>query len=234
MTIHEESAITETDYGDKETLEPWLKKQTGDVSMAITVRAALRTFPGLAVEFNRPNAEEKDVCASIALPLFRALAASWIAARYPNNIVELKKHILLAALNVEKILADSNVATSILSATSAAAFASAAFAVMAPPDTVITLVGDSVANEAAAYAALYPARSVPSGIEDALSAINDDVAYLQRKNSSASGLAGKRLWLSGQPELLSELWEQLQERLLSVDEGWDVWIRWYEIRLMGE
>jgi hypothetical protein len=42
------------------------------------------------------------------------------------------------------------------------------------------------------------------------------------------------LWLGrGPPEFIGERWEALKQVLQSADQGWEVWIDWYEARLDG-
>jgi hypothetical protein len=45
-------------------------------------------------------------------------------------------------------------------------------------------------------------------------------------------LADLRLWSQGRPDWAEDAWEELKSALPR-EEGWDVWIEWYEDRLRG-
>jgi hypothetical protein len=76
---------------NSETLEAWLKGKDRDVAIAIASLAALRVVPSIADHvFARPSGREQTErpSAAIVLPLFRAMAAPWFAAKYPNRGAE--------------------------------------------------------------------------------------------------------------------------------------------------
>ena len=50
---------------------------------------------------------------------------------------------------------------------------------------------------------------------------------------AAASLARTPLWPEGMPRTLAAPWNKLKARLIEADEGWDVWIDWYEARLHG-
>ncbi len=60
--------------------------------------------------------------------------------------------------------------------------------------------------------------------------IRFDAAALQ--TLGARGLADLPLWCESLPDWWRNDWESLKAALSS-DEGWDVWIEWYEERLRG-
>ncbi len=46
--------------------------------------------------------------------------------------------------------------------------------------------------------------------------------------------AGASLWpINGRPTSIEEAWTRLTKVLLAADEGWEVWVDWYEERLVG-
>ncbi|MGJ4944943.1 hypothetical protein ACQR1W_30570 [Bradyrhizobium sp. HKCCYLS1011] len=47
-------------------------------------------------------------------------------------------------------------------------------------------------------------------------------------------LATSKLWPGEMPDWIQELWGELRHRLLTENEGWEVWTRWYDARLSGE
>ncbi len=50
---------------------------------------------------------------------------------------------------------------------------------------------------------------------------------------SADELAVAPLWFRGSPRFVSERWIRLRKFLISLDEGWEVWIEWYDERVKG-
>jgi hypothetical protein len=52
---------------------------------------------------------------------------------------------------------------------------------------------------------------------------------------TAAQLSAIALWPGGQPPgFIEDTWKQLRDNLLFANEGWEVWIEWYEARLRGE
>ncbi|WP_316182612.1 hypothetical protein [Bradyrhizobium sp. SZCCHNRI1009] len=69
--------------------------------------------------------------------------------------------------------------------------------------------------------------------EQILQAILTDAALLDQRFSAVT-LANSKLWPGELPDWLQELWEELKQRLIAENEGWEVWTRWYEHRLSGQ
>jgi hypothetical protein len=101
---------------NRDELEAWLRKQPREVAAALAARADLRGLP-----FGQ-KAKRKDYMREIALPVFRATAVSWAAARYPAHKTE------LAAADAAGAYAASGAARAAFAAFTPAAFAAAAAA----------------------------------------------------------------------------------------------------------
>ncbi|WP_316214434.1 MULTISPECIES: hypothetical protein [unclassified Bradyrhizobium] len=66
-----------------------------------------------------------------------------------------------------------------------------------------------------------------------LEAIRIDATLLDQRFSPVT-LANSKLWARETPDWVQELWGELKARLLTENEGWEVWTRWYDARLSGE
>ena len=80
---------------------------------------------------------------------------------------------------------------------------------------------------------------VASHIDEFWNAVARDVEYLESDANAAAqledtvaGLARRKLWLGGTPVWVSRRWANFRDRLPE-EEGWQVWIGWYESRLAG-
>lgn len=208
--------MAEPDYSDRETLVAWLRTQPREVSVAIAARAALRVLPNLMLEFDRSDRKANTITSGLALHVFRALSVTWVAAKYPTHVTELAA----AAANVAfAAFTDAFAANAANAAANTAA--NAAFA--ATNIVTYTAFADAATANAAANAAAHAAT-----------ALNDDVAFLKNGKSTDKDMAGLPLWPKGQPDELANRWNQLRQLLLSMNEDWEVWMRWYEARLKGE
>ena len=67
---------------NRETLEAWLGVKDRGVAIAIGTRTALRVVP-LIVVYVRAQPVERS--AAMALPIFRAIAAPWVAGKWPTQ-----------------------------------------------------------------------------------------------------------------------------------------------------
>ena len=77
-------------FDHRDELERWLNEQPREVSVAIAARAALRALPLLATDSRLSGKEREKALSTLVLPVFRAMAAPWAAARYPAHGAELR------------------------------------------------------------------------------------------------------------------------------------------------
>jgi hypothetical protein len=145
---------------------------------------------------------------------FRATALVRVIAKYPNRANELRAAALVAAAR------GAAARNAFVLALGAAAYAAAEAAAL---DSPFGAPLSAPAPFAAAYAAACAAADPAVRME-----IRFDASAMQRLG--AGGLADLPLWSESLPDWCD--WERLRAALPS-DEGWDVWIEWYEERLRG-
>ena len=203
-------------FTNPKDLEDWLKTQPKEVSVVIAARAALRVAPLLGWLFDRES-RLKEKPSAIILPLWRALAAPRAAAKYPARSADIRAVARGAAGAAAGF---ANAATSIGAlATAAASAAGAAFA------TVFTAAFANAAATAVGRAASTDA---------AWKEVNDDVNALWSGARTTQTLADAPLWNGNAPDWALDRWLDFKNKLLSLDEDWDVWTDWYEGRLAGK
>jgi hypothetical protein len=141
-----------------------------------------------------------------ASPLFRSIAISWAARNFPAHDMVAAAHAADAAAFA------AHAAHAAYAAADAAAFAAhAAHAAYAAAD-------------AAAYAAVW-------------ANLSHDCNWLTSAGDPASAsrrLTREPLWPAGEPKGWSEAWVSATGRLAALNEGYSVWVDWYDRRIKGE
>ena len=179
--------------------------QPREVAVALAARAALRVLPFVQEALRyRPK--------YIVLPVFRALAFAWAAARYSISTKGTAPPIDLAHFSPTPNAA-SNAATAAQAARAAVSNPSLAPEVFRCADDTVT--SDSVAATKRAF----------------WSAVSLDVTYLEEDGDTASVIAGSPLWPQGQPDQLQSLWQEMKVALDAEKQDWQVWTIWYDDRL---
>jgi hypothetical protein len=203
----------------REELQSWLEslppKQRRWVAVAIAARAVLRVAPLFAL--SRPQAndtEGKRWFENLTFAAFFAVASAHVAARFAIRVNELAAADIFASAftAAEK----STTAYAVYAAASAAADAAAS------------------ANVKAVYAAVNVAASTVRAVDgaDALwLTVSRDADFIA-SGGTAQALARKPLWPDGEHHWVMQHWKQLQDALPR-ENDWQVWIDWYERRLMG-
>ena len=212
---------SETD--EQESLEGWLTKQVPQVAAAVAARAALRlaACQGRGVSKARSAKGASRFLASTSA-IFRASALARVAAKYPKHANELRA----AALAAAKHAAAEHISDAL--AISAAAYAAAVADLTAQDSAFAAPLAapfDGPAPFAAAYAAAAATADPAVRME-----IRLDASALQRLG--ARELAELPLWRRSLPDWWKRNWGSLKLALPG-NEDWDVWIEWYEERLLG-
>jgi hypothetical protein len=202
-------------FKNRKELETWLQKQPRAVSVALAARAALRALPVMQKALLRG-----DYRSGLVLPVFRATAVSWAAAKYPAHEKELASAAHAAA-------GDATYADVRAAATAADAAAYAAHSVNDPANA-----NASRAATAAANAYVYYANDAEEAFDALWSTISTDATFRER-GRTASKIAGLPLWPNNQPDDLESSWQEMKNVLHGANEDWQVWTTWYDDRLAG-
>jgi len=218
------------EINDRDSLEDWFARQSGQVALAIAARCVLRVAT-LAVQV--PLKRHAVTISDQAKAVFQAGALARILAKYPQKADELRP-----ATNAARgVAADAALAAAKAGdAAGNAAFAAARHAVSganalaAAPNRVGQACASAAASAAAAttFAAEKAADAAPA--DTAWREIRADVAALQELDSGH--LADSPLWSLGAPRWAKTASNRLQSAL-PPGEDWEVWIDWYEDCLQG-
>jgi hypothetical protein len=188
----------------------------------LATRAALRVLPLLATDTDRIGDANKS---KFALSVFHALAVAWVRTKFSTWVD--RKLSVAAARNVSAFAEPSALAPRLVgNAAAEAAFAAGSVS----PRVAARRASVSVTKAAGAIAAVSRDRALAAIVERANSLDKADIVPGVRPDL----LGQVELW-SGRdpPALIGQQWETLKEHLQFANEGWDVWIDWYEARLDG-
>jgi hypothetical protein len=183
-----------------------------EAAIALATRAVLRVIPALAAEI---ESRER----AVILPVFRAVAAAWVIAKYPTRALSIRHVSSAAATAVAQYAYGSR-----------SYLPTAAYAANATIGS-FGLGHDGLTVAANAAVAIDSAASVARSNKNLIiEEFRSDVLAIET-GVSASDLAGRALWIGS--EWGSEEWRFTKRALLALDEGWEVWTDWYEARRDG-
>ena len=199
------------DFFNRLGLEGWLQDKPKEVVVAMASRAVLRTVPLIADDVLE---DLRKWSATLALPLFRAIAASWTA----SNSAMARSVLVPAGTAIHDVaeIASSQITAAIVAAASYACDSAADDRNLADAHVV-----------AAIDVAVTLARRADFWRE-----VTQDVQAIE-KGAKAETMMRRGLWLDETPSKVSRAWSKLHPALLSLDQDWQVWIEWYEDRLRG-
>jgi hypothetical protein len=206
-------------------LKEWLQAGPPAVAIAFAARAALRVLPFVQLEKS-----DKRYMRRLVLPVFRAAAVSWAAAKYPTQSTEFAGYADAAANGAYTA---ANAAASDDSASSAAhSTASAANTVAQDDNATATASATYEAVKQANWSIFEGAKGAPDDHDEFWSSVSHD-ATRRESGTRAPGIVDAPLWPHGQPERLQSIWRELKAALHGAKQDWDVWTGWYEDRLAG-
>jgi len=202
-------------FPDKEAVTGWLKEQSDDVAVVFAARAALRVLP--TITLSRWPGSVRTTTREIVLRVFRAVSTAWAVAAYPGH----RRVLNDAARAALAGLSDVSAPPPVRAAVYASATASGEPGAQSRASTVIGYALDAAGSRGREAFQLL------------LDALATDASLLSDRFSAVT-LADSRLWPSySPPDWVSDAWTDLKLHLLSADEDWEVWTKWYEERLFG-
>jgi hypothetical protein len=211
---------------DAGSLEEWLAWQNPEATVALAVRAALRAAPSGMMHAG------PHIIADLAGIVFRASALAWVSAKYPTLAGEFRAvaitsaELAASAADVAQGAADA-IARAASAAVRAAADSASALADRAARAAAVDAAVDAVTASADAA---YETAAGDEAADDVWEEIRADALAMEEQD--AYRLADLPLWSRGIPPWASDDWKSLKS-LLPRNEGWKVWIDWYDQRLHG-
>jgi hypothetical protein len=206
----------EVDISKRGDLEKWLKGKPNDLVQAVVARLALRILP-MANRATKLETFDKFDFSSFLLAVFRANTLAWASRRYP--FIDMTAAARMANTSVSAYAANSrtaSIASISASAASSRAAASRAAAIVSISVAYATDVADS-----------YTATAI-------LGSVSNDINSVVQRENAAVDLISKPLWFEVRmPEPIEVAWIKCQQAMNELNEGWEVWINWYEDRLHG-
>lgn len=197
------------DFGNREKLHSWMRRQPPEAARVLAARAAMRVLPFIHSD---PRFQPEDR-PDRRLTLFRANAIAFAYSATPAD-----KQIANAADSVRDLTqADAFLYGSTKVASRAIQAISSGFPL------------DSGRRAESAAKAITTSQFHQTGTIEAAGA---DAASLNAGISTLR-LAASPLWPSGCPAWVMQTWVSLRDDLFSLDEQWEVWTNWYEARLAG-
>jgi hypothetical protein len=199
----------------------------GDLDQAaftpiLATRAALRVLPLLVNDRDRPGDTAKS---KYVLAIFRALAVAWARTEYPSAVEP--QLSIAAAEDVDTYNSDSSpIAHYVGGVATESAFASGS-------------VAPRVAAHRASRVLIQAREAIRASAGDDATEVIVELANSNDVSDIGPGvrpdqIARAELWPGRDPPpFINAQWGALKEALRFANEGWDVWIDWYEARLDG-
>jgi hypothetical protein len=236
--------------GSRETLEAWLGDKPFGWSKMIAGRAALRALP-----YGVVNAVRANLTADFNLGLFRTTFLASEAGDSPSPVMveaAARSAGAMRAVRARRPRVGAGSPGGAARAADAAAYAAARAADVvrfpeagAPDSAACFIARASFAAHAEAFAAardtwfdpavrFRPEEQTPIYAET-WAAVARDCAWLADRSGGrrAEGLAGEPLWLGETPERWRSTWLAAAAHLLGSEPSYQLWVDWYERRIVG-
>jgi hypothetical protein len=209
----------------RKKLEAWLKDKPIDWAQVIAARAALRVMP-YAFDLTGENEWVEEHL----LVLIRTNAISWASLNFPDKDMSGSARSAVAtSYTVTLIHAASYATTAAKHAGSSIGYKSLYSVFSAVDDANMSVFAALSANgDVVDYARINRA------FWNDLSADCDWLEETSHSKFASRFLTRKPLWSAGKPEGWSKAWVSAIGRLAALNEGYDIWIDWYDRRIKGE
>jgi hypothetical protein len=221
----------------REELEEWFKQHDrADFAQVIAARAALRVLP-----YAFAKAMPQKWVNNFALDLIRALVIAWAARSFPAHDMTRAAAAASVAYAAPNNVAAPSSSARVVAAAFARFAASEPYTAARVADDAANANANASAAAAAAVAAAVRASDTARAAEATAGAavwinISRDCEWLASETAAtaASGLTHKPLWLAGEPKGWGEARAFADARLDALNQGYSVWIDWYNRRIRGE
>ncbi len=201
----------------REKLREWLEGRPAGDAQVIAASAALQVLPYV---FNRPEVD--NWFAKYTITLFRAVALSWTVCNFPSRDMAKAAQYAANATAFAAVDAILYVSTYAAHAASTAAEYAAGYGVgYDPADNAASAINAATYGEA--DEAFWNNLSANCNwLDKSADPVND-----------ARRLTRKVLWPRGAPKDWNKTWDDAKARLHALDPTYQVWIDWYDRRIIG-
>ena len=226
------------------SLRTWLGEQSTEVGVALASRAALRVLPMVVREAQEHSCNKEASSfasvasgfASLIAAIFRANAMAWVAAKYrasDDRFVSAAHEASDAAFHgVEFDLGSAARITAASAATAADAVMELRLAADAAAKPALSAVDSINARSAADIAEKTAVAAASFDYSTIWKEVRFDATKLLEAGSSV--VIDLPLWSRGAPKWVGDAWFELKALIRSGEDwNWEVWIDWYERRLLG-
>ena len=199
-----------TDFTNRNEATRWLETKPREIGIVFAARAALRVAPMLVLPFT-VRKEVARIEREIVLPTIRAMAASWVSARYSRQELANYSAAVIADAAAKSAARAADAADTpdfgraISVGYTARAAAAAAYAVAANTSARAAAAAHYAARAAvdgSAFDGSNPSSNAPLSIADAYAA---DAEFIDQSPKAAT-LAERPLWLTSIPTWARNAW----------------------------
>ncbi|WP_417841485.1 hypothetical protein [Terasakiella sp.] len=197
-----------TEITSPEDFGEWLKGQDRQVAIGMAARIALRVLP---IEEKGLFQNVSSIFVQEVLIYFHVSATAWTSSLNSDKHLDVRKEAVFFAHSL----------------TSDELYGCVADAVISESSYLYSSKVASISHS------LLSVHAMESGfLLEIFEEIANDVDFLKEGNS-ISELMLRPLFSTELQSILQQYWGNLKNKLLSLNENWQVWTNWYEDRLVG-
>ncbi len=220
-----------------EQFTSWRQNKRNDWGQVIAARSALRVLP---FAFEQWSPEEW--VSKFALDVIRANFMSWATQNLAYDMGVTANEAVIAVRAAADAINDGSRGAA-LAAINGSAYAAPSAVIAAVDACRASMAADSTVVDASSVAAAsnatgcaFAAADFRAGTDSLWMNVSDDCNWLENFIDEAPVNASRRLtqvmlWPVGEPKGWFEKWQLAADRLRNLEQGYDVWIDWYERRI---